>query len=100
MAGSHQRIAITCLHLVALFVPILGQIIATIMLIADHLSPVSRVLWLAIIWLFPFLGPLLYTFFSQQLRRKMIVGPGPGGANSRVAGMFSGNHQVFGRRML
>jgi hypothetical protein len=71
MAGSHQRIAITCLHLVALFIPILGQSLATIELIGDDLSPLSRVLWLVIIWLFPFLGPLLYEFFRQQRRNKM-----------------------------
>jgi hypothetical protein len=87
MAGGHHRIAITCLHLVALFIPILGQIIATITLIGDDLSPVSRILWLAIIWLFPFPGPLLYEFFSQQRRHKM-------------QSMFSGNNQVFRQHLL
>ena len=72
MAGSQHRIAITCLHLVALFIPILGQIIATITLIRDDLSLASKVLWLVTIWLFPFLGPLLYTFFSQQQRRRQM----------------------------
>ncbi len=72
MAGRYHRIAITCLHLVALFIPVLGQIIATITLIGDDLSLASKALWLATIWLFPFLGPLLYTFFSQQQRRSSI----------------------------
>jgi hypothetical protein len=70
MTRGYQRIAITCLHLIALFIPVLGQILATIMVIRDNLSLASRALWLVIIWIFPFLGPLLYMFFARQRQNR------------------------------
>jgi hypothetical protein len=60
------------MFLVIVFVPILGHIIATIMLFEDDHSAAGTVLWLALIWLVPFLGCLLYLLFGQRRSRVMF----------------------------
>ena len=62
----------TVLFLVIVFVPVLGHILATLMVLEDDHSITGKVLWLAIIWLMPpwvVLGPLLYLLFGQRRRR-------------------------------
>jgi hypothetical protein len=51
----------TVLFLVIVFVPILGHILATLMVLEDDHSTTGKILWLAIVWLLPpwvVLGPL------------------------------------------
>ena len=62
----------TVLFLVIVFVPVLGHILATLMVLEDDHSMTGKILWLAIIWLMPpwvVLGPLLYLLFGQRRRR-------------------------------
>ncbi|MDQ2888221.1 MAG: PLDc N-terminal domain-containing protein [Chloroflexota bacterium] len=62
----------TVLFLVIVFVPILGHILATLMVLEDDHSITGKILWLAIVWLLPpwvVLGPLLYLLFGQRRRR-------------------------------
>jgi Phospholipase_D-nuclease N-terminal len=75
MSGNRGCIFNTLLFLVIVFVPILGHIIATIMLFEDDHSAAGMVLWLALIWLVPFLGCFLFLMFGQRRRRVMFGQP-------------------------
>ncbi|HTI15006.1 MAG TPA: PLD nuclease N-terminal domain-containing protein [Dictyobacter sp.] len=56
----------TILFLVIVFLPVIGHIIETVFILEDDHSPLGKVIWLLIIWLIPFLGPLLYLLFGQR----------------------------------
>jgi hypothetical protein len=66
------------MFLVIVFVPVVGHIIETIMVLEDDHSLAGKALWLAVIWLIPFLGPLLYLLFGQHRRRVMFGQPNYG----------------------
>jgi Phospholipase_D-nuclease N-terminal len=72
MSGNRGCFFNTVLFLVIVFVPVLGHILATLMVLEDDHSMTGKILWLAIIWLMPpwvVLGPLLYLLFGQHRRR-------------------------------
>ena len=69
MYGSRGCLANSLLFLVIVFLPVIGHIIETVMILEDDHSPVGTILWLLIIWLIPFLGPLMYLLFGQRRRR-------------------------------
>jgi hypothetical protein len=56
----------SCLFLVIVLLPVVGQIILTLMIFEDEHSPAGTVLWLLVVWLIPFLGPLMYLLFGQR----------------------------------
>ncbi len=72
MPGNRGCIFNSIMFLVIVFVPVVGHIILTIMVFEDDHSFASAGLWLAVIWLIPFLGPLLYLLFGQHRRRYMF----------------------------
>ena len=78
MSGNLGCIFNSLLFLVIVFIPILGHIIATIMVLEDNHSPAGTVLWLALIWMLPFLGSFLYLVFGQRRRRVMFGQPSYG----------------------
>ena len=78
MSGNRGCIFNSLLFLVIVFIPILGHIIATIMVLEDNHSPAVTVLWLALIWMLPFLGSFLYLVFGQRRRRVMFGQPSYG----------------------
>ncbi len=78
MSGNRGCIFNSILFLVIVFVPLLGHIIATIMVFEDDHSLAGTVLWLAAIWLIPFLGSFLYLVFGQRRRRVMFGQPSYG----------------------
>jgi hypothetical protein len=66
----------TLLFLIIVFVPLLGHIIETIMVLEDDHSLAGKILWLAVIWLMPIpviIGPLLYLLFGQKRRRGRVM---------------------------
>ncbi len=76
MSGNRGCFFNTVLFLVIVFIPILGHILATLMVLDDDHSTTGKILWLAVIWLMPpwvVLGPLLYLLFGQR-RRRVIFG--------------------------
>ncbi len=75
MSGNRGCLFNTLMFLIIVFVPVLGHIIATIMVFEDEHSPVGTVMWLALIWLVPFLGNFLYLLFGQRRRRVMFGQP-------------------------
>jgi Phospholipase_D-nuclease N-terminal len=78
MSGNRGCIFNSILFLVIVFVPVLGHIIATIMVFEDDHSLAGAALWLAVIWLIPFLGSFLYLLFGQRRRRVMFGQPSYG----------------------
>ncbi|MFI5272924.1 MAG: PLDc N-terminal domain-containing protein [Ktedonobacterales bacterium] len=61
--------------LVLIFIPLLGHVILTVMIIGDDLSGSEKLLWLLVVWLVPFLGPFLYLLLGQ--RRDRVFGARP-----------------------
>ncbi len=60
---------------VIVFVPIIGHIILTLMILGDDLSGSEKFLWLVVVWLFWFIGPFLYLLLGQ--RRNRLLGSRP-----------------------
>lgn len=58
-----------CLVLVLIFIPILGHIILTVMILGDDLSSGEKLLWIIVVWVLPFLGPFLYLLLGQRRNR-------------------------------
>ena len=75
MSGNRGCLFNSILFLVIVFIPVLGHIIATIMVFEDDHSLAGTVLWLAVIWLIPFLGCLMYLLLGQRRRRVMFGQP-------------------------
>ncbi len=60
----------SCLFLIIVFLPLVGQIILTLMIFEDEHSPSMTILWLVVVWLIPFLGPLMYLLFGQRTSQR------------------------------
>ncbi|HKT39345.1 MAG TPA: PLDc N-terminal domain-containing protein [Ktedonobacterales bacterium] len=54
---------------VCIFVPLVGHIFLTVMIIGDDLSNTEKLLWLLLVWLVPVAGPLLYLLLGQRRNR-------------------------------
>lgn len=54
---------------VIIFIPIVGHIILTIMILGDDLSGGEKLLWLILVWLIPVVGPFLYLLLGQRRNR-------------------------------
>jgi uncharacterized BrkB/YihY/UPF0761 family membrane protein len=59
----------TLIVAVCLFVPLVGHIFLTVMIIGDDLSNSEKLLWLLLVWLVPVAGPLLYLLLGQKRNR-------------------------------
>jgi phospholipase D-like protein len=59
----------TLIVAVCLFVPLVGHIFLTVMIIGDDLSNTEKLLWLLLVWLVPVAGPLLYLLLGQRRNR-------------------------------
>ena len=58
-----------CAILTCIFIPVIGHIWVTIMILGDDLSLIEKALWIAVVWLVPFLGAFLYLFLGQRRNR-------------------------------
>ena len=74
MSGNRGCLANSLLFLVIVFLPVVGHIIETIMVLEDDHSLVGTILWLVVIWGIPFIGPLLYLLFGQRGPRRVMFG--------------------------
>ncbi len=75
MSGNRGCLANSLLFLVCVFVPLVGHIIETVMVFEDDHSLAGTILWLVIIWAFPFIGPFLYLLLGQKRQRVMFGRP-------------------------
>lgn len=57
------------LLLVLVFVPVIGHIILTFMILRDDMSVTEKILWLVLIWVVWVVGPLIYLIFGQRRNR-------------------------------
>jgi Phospholipase_D-nuclease N-terminal len=73
MSGNRGCLANSILFLVIVFIPVVGHIIETVMVLEDEHSPVATILWLVVIWSTPVLGPLLYLLFGQHGRHGRVM---------------------------
>jgi hypothetical protein len=76
MSEDRGCLANTLLFLVIIFVPVVGHIIETVMILEDDRSLAGKLIWLAVIWLLPpfvILGPLLYLLFGQRPKRRAPI---------------------------
>lgn len=69
MSGNRGCLFNTLLFLIIVFIPLVGHIIETVMVLQDDHSPLGMLGWLLVIWLIPFIGPLLYLLFGQRRTR-------------------------------
>jgi hypothetical protein len=66
MSSNRGCVFNSLLFLVIVFIPIVGHVIETVMVIQDEHTPLGMLGWLLVIWLLPFLGPFLYLLFGQH----------------------------------
>src|SRR5262249_49483430 len=57
------------LMIVVIFVPIIGHLILSAIILGDDLSVGEKILWLLVIWFLPVVGPLLYLLIGQRRNR-------------------------------
>ncbi len=67
--GGVGPIGTILLMLVVVFVPIVGHIILTVIILGDDLTCGEKILWLLVVWLLPVIGPLLYLLIGQRRDR-------------------------------
>ena len=60
----------SCLFTIIVFLPLIGQAIETVMVFEDDHSMAGTLLWLVVIWVIPFIGPLMYLLFGQRTSRR------------------------------
>ena len=68
-AGGVGPIGAILLMIVVVLVPIIGHIILSVIILGDDLTSGEKLLWLLVVWLLPFLGPLLYLLIGQRRNR-------------------------------
>ena len=69
MSGNRGCFFNTLLFLVIVLIPGVGHIIETVMVLQDDHTSFGMLAWLLLIWLIPFVGPLLYLLFGQRRSR-------------------------------
>jgi hypothetical protein len=57
------------LALLVVFVPVLGHIILTVIILRDELPLWQKVAWIVVIWLVWWVGPFLYLLLGQRRNR-------------------------------
>ena len=71
MSSERGCLMNSLMFLIIVFLPIIGHVIETVMVIEDDHSVAGKLIWLAVIWLMPpfvIIGPLLYLLFGQRPR--------------------------------
>ncbi len=74
MAGQRGCLFNSLLFLICVFVPVLGHIIETFMILEDDHSMAGKILWLVVIWAIPFVGSFVYMFFGQRGQQRVMFG--------------------------
>ncbi|WIG59617.1 MAG: hypothetical protein OJF49_002364 [Ktedonobacterales bacterium] len=65
-AGGHGVLQVGCFTLIFLLIPIVGHILATVLVLADDLTLAEKILWLVVVWVFWPIGPFLYLLLGQR----------------------------------
>jgi hypothetical protein len=77
-APVHQRnlLVTVALILVTVFLPLVGHIILTAMILTDDLSLFEKIVWLVVVWVAWFIGPLAYLLVGQR-KNRLLGGHSP-----------------------
>lgn len=62
-------LATGCIALICIFIPVLGHIILTLMILRDDLTASEKLLWLIVVWVLWVIGPFLYLLLGQRRDR-------------------------------
>lgn len=66
----HRSLIITTLLiLVCIFVPIVGHVILTYMILTDYMTRGQKIIWLIAVWVAWGVGPFLYLLVGQRHNR-------------------------------
>jgi heme/copper-type cytochrome/quinol oxidase subunit 2 len=69
-AINHEHIAGNLIMaLIVVFVPVLGHIILTAIILRDDLKFWEKVAWIVVIWVVWWVGPFLYLLLGQRRNR-------------------------------
>jgi hypothetical protein len=68
-SGNGNILGTGCLILTLIFIPLVGHVILTVMILDDDLTLAEKLLWLVVVWFVWFLGPFLYLLFGQRKNR-------------------------------
>jgi hypothetical protein len=68
-SGGMGCFSATALALVVIFIPVIGHIILTVMILGDDLSAGEKILWLIVVWIFWIIGPFMYLLLGQRRNR-------------------------------
>ena len=74
MSGNRGCVFNSLLFLVCVFVPGVGHVIETFMILEDQHSVAGTALWLAVVLLIPIVGPFLYLLLGQRGPRWVMFG--------------------------
>jgi len=69
---KHSTFVNVAVFVIGVFVPVVGHILDTILILRDGHRWPGKALWLLVVWLFPFVGPLLYMLFGQTYKKEMV----------------------------
>ncbi len=78
MQGNRGCLFNSLLFLMIILIPVVGHVIATVMVLQDNHGTLGKIVWLIVIWLMPIpivLGPLLYLLFGQKESRVYFAQP-------------------------
>ncbi|MBF6592302.1 MAG: PLDc N-terminal domain-containing protein [Ktedonobacterales bacterium] len=67
--SSRGCLANLLLAVVIIFIPIVGHIVLTVMILDDDISGAAKIGWLVVVWLLWFVGPFLYLLIGQKRDR-------------------------------
>jgi len=66
---KHTTLVNVVIFIIGVFVPIVGHILDTFLILRNGHHWPGKALWLLVVWLFPFVGPLLYMLFGQTTKK-------------------------------
>ena len=68
--GRQRSLLVTvALILVSIFLPLIGHILLTFMIANDYMTRAEKVIWLIVVWVFWWIGPLIYLLVGQRRNR-------------------------------
>jgi hypothetical protein len=67
---SHRNLLVTIvLILVSVLLPVVGHILLTYMIARDYMTLPEKIIWLLVVWLLWWIGPLVYLLVGQRRNR-------------------------------
>lgn len=67
---THRNLLVTiALILISVLLPVVGHIVLTGFIATDYMSRTEKVIWLLVVWLLWWVGPLIYLLVGQRRNR-------------------------------